>query len=97
MGKETSKGDNTVITSDKYISESGLQGGKVIGDHLALGSFIAGIPLLFIGIFALISMVFDLGFPKNNAVIILSLVITAIGLLLVIGGYSIYTTKHAKK
>ena len=43
MNKKTSEKDNTVIMSDKYISESGVQGGKIIGEHIALGSFIIGI------------------------------------------------------
>ena len=97
MEKNTSKGDNTVIMSDKYLSESGVQGGKVIGDHIALGSFIFGLPLLVIGIIALLSIFFNTGFPTHTAGIIGALVVTVIGLLLVIGGYNIYKTKHAKK
>lgn len=42
MNTKTSEGDNTVIMSDKYLSESGVQGGKSIGEHIALGSFIMG-------------------------------------------------------
>ena len=38
MGKEKSAEDNTVIMSDEYLSESGVQGGKVIGEHIVLGS-----------------------------------------------------------
>ena len=33
MNKKTSKEDNTVIMSDKYLSESGVPGGKIIGEH----------------------------------------------------------------
>ena len=95
MNKKTSKGDNTVIMSDKYISESGVQGGKAIGEHIALGSFIVGIPLLAIGAYGLISMLFGWGFPTNSAVIILVLLVIIIGLLLTIGGYSIYITKKS--
>ena len=43
------KEDKTVITSDKYISESGVQGGKVIGEHIVLGSFLVGIPFFVLG------------------------------------------------
>ena len=63
MNKKTSKEDNTVIMSDKYISESGVQGGKIIGEHIALGSFIFGIPFLIIGLIALFGMLFGFGFP----------------------------------
>ena len=96
MNKKTSKGDNTVIMSDKYISESGVQGGKTIGEHIVLGSFIAGIPLFLIGLCALFSMLLGL-FPTNTAIIILVLLVIVIGLLMIIGGYSIYITKHVKK
>ena len=96
MNKKTSKEDRTVIMSDKYISESGVQGGKIIAEHIVLGSFIAGIPLLLIGLYALFSML--LGFSTTNtANIILVLLVTVIGFLLIIGGYSIYKTKHVKK
>ena len=97
MNKKTSKKDNTVIMSDKYLSESGVQGGKVIGEHIALGSFIIGIPLLIIGLIALIGILFDIGFPTHAAGIIGALLVTVIGLLLVIGGYNIYRTKNVKK
>ena len=30
MNKKTSKEDNTVIMSDEYLSESGVQGGKLL-------------------------------------------------------------------
>ncbi len=95
MNKKTSKEDNTVIMSDKYLSESGVQGGKVIGEHIVLGSFIGGITFLLIGLCALISMILGF-FPTNTAIIILVLLVTVIGLLLIIGGYSIYRTKHVK-
>jgi hypothetical protein len=97
MNKKTSEEDNTVIMSDKYLSESGLQGGKVIGEHLALGSFIIGIPFLIMGLIALIGMLFGFGFPTHTAFVIAALLVTVIGLLLVIGGYNIYRTKHIKK
>ena len=97
MNKKTPKDDNTVIMSDKYLNESGVQGGKVIGEHISLGSFIIGIPFLIIGLIALIGMLFDFGFPTHATGIIGALLITVIGLLLVIGGYNIYRTKHGKK
>ena len=97
MNKKTSKEDNTVIMSDKYISESGVQGGKIVGEHLALGCFIFGIPLLIIGIYGLLNMLFGWGFPTNSAIIILVLLVFIIGLLLTIGGYNIYGTKNIKK
>ena len=97
MNKKTSKDDNTVIMSDKYLSESGVQGGKVIAEHISLGSFIVGIPFLIIGLIGLIGILFDFGFPTHTAFIILAIVITVIGLLLVVGGYNIYRTKNGKK
>jgi hypothetical protein len=97
LNKKISKEDNTVIMSDKYLSESGVQGGKVIGEHIALGSLIFGIPLFVIGLWALINMLFGEGFPTNSAVIILVLLVIVIGLLLIIGGYNIYRTKNVKK
>ena len=97
MNKNTFKGDKTVITSDKYISESGVQGGNIIGEKIVLFSFIIGIPLLIIGIYGIISMIFDLGFPTNMATIILVLIVFIIGLLMTIGGYNFYQLKHIKQ
>ena len=97
MNKKTSKQDNTVIMSDKYLRESGVQGGKVIGDHIVLGSLLFGIPLLIIGIIAIIGMVFNVGFPTHAAGIIGALLVFIIGLLLVLGGYNIYQVKHGDK
>jgi len=97
MIKKTQKKDNTVIMSDKYISESGVQGGKVIGEHIVLGSLIIGIPFLLIGIYSIINILFGWGFPTHTAGIIMALLVTVIGLLLVIGAYNIYSTKHIKK
>ena len=96
MNKNAFKGDKTVIMSDKYISESGVQGGKVLANNIVLGSLIFGIPLLIIGIYGLVSMLFDFGYPINTATIILILVVFAIGLLLIIGAYNIYRTRHIK-
>jgi hypothetical protein len=96
MNKKAPKKDNTVIMSDKYISESGVQGGKILGEHLALGSFIVGIPLLIIGLYAIFSMLLGL-FPTNTAIIILVLLVTVMGVLLIIGGYFIYISKNVKK
>ena len=97
MNKKTSEEDNTIIMSDKYLSESGAQGGKIIGEHIVLGSLIVGIPFLIMGLIGLV-MLFGLGFPATNtANIILMLLLTVIGLLLIIGAYNIYRTKHVKK
>jgi hypothetical protein len=97
MGKEKSAEDNTVIMSDEYLSESGVQGGKIIGEHIVLGSLIVGIPFLIMGLIGLF-MLFGLGFPAaNTANIILMLLLTVMGLLLIIGAYNIYRTKHVKK
>ncbi|MBN1859853.1 MAG: hypothetical protein JW840_00170 [Candidatus Thermoplasmatota archaeon] len=90
MKTTISEDDRTVIKSDEYLSESGLQGGKIIGEHLALGCVIIGIPFLLIGLYAFFCMFFDLGFPMNTAILIGSFLITIIGLLLLIGGYFIY-------
>jgi len=75
------------------IRVSGLQGGKVLGNKLALFSLIIGIPLLLIGLYGLLSMVFDLGFPKNTATLILVLVVLSLGSLLTIGGYFLHKEK----
>lgn len=69
------------------IKTSGLQGGKILGDKLSLFSFVLGIPLLLLGIYSMISMLFDFGFPVNSANIILMLIVLSIGSLLIIGGY----------
>jgi hypothetical protein len=89
--------DRTVIMSDEYLSESGVQGGKIIGEHMALGCFIIGIPFFIIGVYALFSMFFGLGFPTNTAIIILAVLVTVIGSLFIISGYFIYRDKHCKK
>jgi len=78
------------IIMHEDLKESGLQGGKIIGQNLALLSFIIGIPLLFIGSFAIINMVFDMGIEPNNAIIILTILITIIGFLMTLGGYFLY-------
>ena len=75
------------------IKVSGLQGGKIIGNKLALFSFIMGIPLLLVCLYGRISMIFDLGFPSNNAVLILVLIVIALGTLFTIGGYFLYKEK----
>jgi hypothetical protein len=94
MNKDISEDYNVEL--DKNIRDSGIQGGKIIGEKLALGSFIIGIPLLIIGLYALCNMLFCFGFPINTADIIAVLLVTIIGLLLIIGGYSIYRAKHVK-
>ncbi|HVQ00246.1 MAG TPA: hypothetical protein VMT57_01900, partial [Candidatus Thermoplasmatota archaeon] len=95
--KKKSEEDRTVILSDEYLSESGVQGGKVIAEHIVLGSFIFGFIFLIIGLFALFDMVFGFGFPTNTAVIIIVLLVIVMGLLFIIGGYFIYRGKHSKK
>ena len=77
------------IIMSEDLKESGLQGGKVLGNHLALFSFIVGIPLLILGLCCIVNMLLGLGFPTNNAIIILVLVVTSIGTLMTIGGYLI--------
>ncbi len=94
MGKKAYKEDHTVIMSDKYLSEAGIQGGKALGDHLALGSLIISIPLFFIGLYGLLNMLLGWGFPTNNAIILLVLLATIIGFLMTLGGYNIYRLKH---
>ncbi|HUS99127.1 MAG TPA: hypothetical protein VMY59_02270 [Candidatus Thermoplasmatota archaeon] len=94
MNKEKSEDYN--IELDRSIRDSGVQGGKIIGERLPLGSFIIGIPLLIIGLYALFSMLFGFGFPTNTATIILVLLVIVIGLLSIVGGYSIYRAKHVK-
>jgi len=78
------------IIMHKDIKESGLQGGKVIGDKLSLLAFIIGIPMLIIGMYPLFSILLGFDFPINLANIILILLVNVIGLLLIIGGYFIY-------
>ena len=94
MNKE--KSEEYTIELDKNLRDSGVQGGKVIGEKLVLGSFIFGIPFLIIGLYALFNMLFGFGFPTNTAAIIGALLLFVIGVLLIIGGYSIYRAKHAK-
>ena len=93
MNQQTMKKDNTVILSDKYLSESGVQGGKVIAEHLALGSFIFGGTFLVIGISALILLI-GFGFPLNMANIILVVIVFVIGALLTMAGYFVYRDQH---
>jgi len=78
------------IIMHKDIKVSGLQGGKIVGDKLALFSLVMGIPLLFVGFYALISMIFDLGFPMNTATLILVMVIISLGSLSTIAGVLLY-------
>jgi hypothetical protein len=78
------------IIQHRDIKESGLQGGKGIGDNLPLLSFIIGLPLFLIGLYAIISIIFGFGFPLNLATSILVIIVTTIGLIMCIGGYFIY-------
>ena len=75
------------------IKISGLQGGKVIANKLCLFSFLMGIPLLLIGLYGLLSMIFDLGFPMNRATFILVMVVLSLGTLFTLGGYFLYMKK----
>ena len=81
------------IILHRDIKKSGLQGGKVIGDNLFLLSFIIGLPLFFIGLYAILSIILGLGFPSNLATIILVIIATIIGLIMCIGGYFLYKGK----
>ena len=77
------------VIMHKDLKESGLQGGKVIGNNLSLISFIIGMPLLILGIYGLI-MLFGFGYNLNLANIILVILVIIIGALLTIGGYIIH-------
>ena len=87
------KSYKTKVERDIQMSEdvkvSGIQGGKAIGNNLALFSFIIGIPLLILGLVGIISMMAGY-FPTNSAIIILVLIVTALGSLLTIGGYFLH-------
>ncbi|MDG6229265.1 MAG: hypothetical protein QCH96_04815 [Candidatus Thermoplasmatota archaeon] len=87
MSKKTSSKDNTVIMSDKYLTESGTQGGKILGDNLSLFSFVIGIPLLLVGIFGVFSILYNSNFESNMAIIILVVLFLIIGCLMTLGGY----------
>jgi hypothetical protein len=78
------------IIMHKDLKKAGLQGGKVMGDNLALLAVILGIPILIIGLYPIFSILLGFGFPLNLANIILILLVNAIGLLLIIGGYLIF-------
>lgn len=78
------------IKFSEDIKESSIQGGKAIGNNLALLSFILGIPLLLIGLYSLVNLLFGQWPSINTAIIIAVLLVNAIGILLVIGGYFIY-------
>jgi purine-cytosine permease-like protein len=92
MNKKTSEKDKTVILSDEYVMESGVQGGKIMGEYIVLFSCMFGLSFFIMGVFMLVGF----GFPPNAAVIIGALLLFVIGLLLMIGGYFIYRDKHAK-
>jgi len=96
-GLNTETSEEYTIELDKSIRESGVQGGKIIGEKLAVGSFIIGIPFFIMGVYALCSMVFGLGFPTNTAALIAAALVTVMGVLLMIGGYSLYRTKQVNK
>jgi len=70
------------------LKESGLQGGKIIGNKLSLFSFIIGIPLLILGVYGLV-LLFVYGYNLFLADVILIILVFIIGALLTIGGYFI--------
>ncbi len=82
------------LESDKNIRDSGIQGGKIIGEKLAEASFLIGVTFFIIGVFALVSIAVGLGYPLNTAAIIAALLVTIIGLLLIVGGYAIQKAKR---
>jgi hypothetical protein len=84
-----SRMERDVILHDD-ISKSGVHGGKIISEKLALLSFIMGITLILIGLWALFNMLLGLGFPVNSANVILMILVIAIGSLSTLGGYFIY-------
>ena len=75
------------IKNSEDLAEAGLQGGKALGNHLALFSFVIGIPLLLLGVYSMVNIAFGWGFPSNTAILILVFVFTSIGVLMTIGGY----------
>ncbi len=79
---------DVIMHEDLKVSD--LQGGKIIGNKIALFSFICGMSLLLIGIYGLISMIFNLGFPINTATIILVMVVISLGSLAIVAGYFLY-------
>ena len=97
MIKKSPKDKRAVIMSDEYITESGIQGGKALGDHIAVFSLIIGIPFLIVGIYGFLNILFGWGFPTNLAIIILVLLVLIIGFLMTLGGITIYKTKHDNK
>ncbi|GEM_PF-1972966 len=98
MNKKTS--EDYHMQSDTYVKESGVQGGKILGENLALFAFAIGIPLFAIGIVSIFYTLFITGFPEDWPIILYifspqSLAVI-IGLLAIIGGYTIYRAKHVK-
>lgn len=96
MSKTSSEGDKTVLLSDEYLSESGSQGGKIIAEHIVLGSLLCGMLFFIIGLYALLSMFFGWGYPMNTAFIACALLVLVIGLLFILGGYSLHKSKHTR-
>lgn len=96
MTKKSSEPDRRVIMSDEYVKESGLQGGKVIGEHLVLSSLLFGIPFLVLGVIGLFMVFWLETIAPNTANIILVLLLTIIGLLFMVGAYNLYRTNRVK-
>ena len=82
------KVERDIIMHDD-LRKSGLQGGHVIAEHLSLFSFIFGIPLLLIGLYAIVNMLLDWGFPINNATIIMVILVIIIGLISIFAGFTL--------
>jgi len=94
MNQKSAGDKRGVMMSDKYLSESGLQGGKVLGIHLWLVCLVGGIPFFSIGVIALIGVVFEVGFPTNSAFVFASVLLTVIGALLMFSAYSLHYSKE---
>jgi hypothetical protein len=56
MNKKTTDEGKTVLMSDEYLRQSGVQGGKITGEPKILGSLLVGITFFTIGIYALFSI-----------------------------------------
>ncbi len=90
MNSKSAADKRGVMMSDKYLSESGLQGGKVLGIHMWLVCFVVGIPFFIVGLIALVGVSFEVGFPTNSAFVFASVLVTVIGALLIFSGYSLH-------
>lgn len=80
------------IIMHEDIKESGLHGGKIVGEKIGLFSLLIGIPLLIVGFYGFY-LLFGADLNLYLANIILIFLVFIIGLLLTIGGYTIYSKK----